>query len=395
MVKGANAGLSSLGTTIFEVMSGLARDHGAVNLGQGTPEGLEPPDVIAEAARAMAAGPHQYPPMLGLPELRQAIAAHDREWYGLELDWQREILITSGATGALADCLFGLIEPGDEVVVLEPAYDSYLPIIRRAGGIPRLVRLAPPLWELPREALRAAFSAKTKLILINSPMNPCAKVFSRAEQDFIAGLLEEFDAYAVCDEVYEHLVYDGLAHVPLISLPGLRERCVRIGSFGKIFSLTSWKVGYIAAAPALLAPIAKTHQFITFTTPTALQAAVAWGLRHSGDYMRHLPGQLAARRDRLSSGLARLGFAPGRADGTYFLTADFSAFGFNGDDAAFCTELVSRGGVATVPISAFYERRADADAPASTIRFCFAKTEAAIDDALARLEGFLGGRAGV
>ncbi len=394
-MKSVNPILSSLGTTIFEVMSGLARQHGAINLGQGTPEGLEPPDILAQAARALQNDPQQYPPMMGSPDLRQAIAAHHQIRYGLALDWQREVLVTSGATEALADCLFALIEPGDEVILLEPTYDSYLPIVRRAGGIPRLVRLQPPTWDLPREALAAAFSPRTKLLIINTPQNPCAKVFDREELAFIAALLQAHDAYAVCDEVYEHLVFDGRAHLPLMTLLAMRERTIRIGSFGKIFSLTSWKVGYVVAAPAVLAVVAKTHQFITFTTPTALQTALAWGLRHADDYMARLPVDLAARRDYLTHGLTALGFKVLPAAGTYFLTADFSGVQFVGDDVAFCRYLVETLGVATVPLSAFYDssvydssvdKSAVSDPiPRHYIRFCFAKTDADLAEALRRL----------
>ncbi len=237
-VKPANSVLTSYGTTIFEVMSRLAADHGAVNLGQGFPEGLEPPALIAAAARAVTAGPHQYPSMMGIPALRQAVADHAKRFYGLEVDPLREVMVTSGATEALADCLFGLIEPGDEVVLIEPLYDSYLPIVRRAGGVPKLVRLEPPNWDLPRADLAAAFGPRTKLLIMNSPMNPTGKVFNRDELTFIADLLIKHDAYAVCDEVYEHLIYDGKRHIPLITLPGMRDRAIRIGSAGKTFSLT-------------------------------------------------------------------------------------------------------------------------------------------------------------
>lgn len=383
-MKAANTILSSYGTTIFEVMSGLALQHGAVNLGQGTPEGLEPQDIIAKAAEAMRDGPQQYPSMWGVPELRQAIAAHDRAYYGLELDWRTEVMITSGATEALADCLFGLIEPGDEVVLFEPLYDSYLPIIRRAGGIPKLVRLSPPSWSIPEQDLIDAFSERTKLVLVNTPANPCAKVFSRAELTQIAALASRHDAYVLCDEVYEHLVFDGLEHVPMMTLPGMRDRCIRIGSFGKVFSVTNWKVGYIVAAPPVMAAIAKTHQFLTFTTPIAPQAAIAWGLENRDDYVRGLAGQLAVRRDQLSAGLKSLGFAPLVAQGTYFLSADFGALS-DLPDSEFCQYLVREVGVATVPISAFYVERAGMAAPQSTIRFCFAKTPQAIDMALERL----------
>lgn len=387
MVKAANSILSSYGTTIFEVMSRLAVEHGAVNLGQGFPAGLEPADIIAAAARAVTEGPHQYPSMLGLPALRQAIAAHEKTFWGLDVDWQSEVLVVSGATEALADCLFGLIEPGDEVIVFEPLYDSYVPIIRRAGGVPVPVRLSPPDWTLPRAELAAAFSDKTKLVLLNTPMNPCAKVFSRDDLAYVAGLVQQHDAYALCDEVYEHLVFDGQDHVPMITLPGMRERCIRIGSFGKVFSLTSWKVGYIVTAPALMQPIARTHQYMTFTTPTALQAAVAWGLEHRDDYVRGLAGQLQARRDRLAAGLAELGYRPLTAQGTYFLTVDFSALGQEGD-ADYCRRLTTEAKVTAVPLSPFYLDRPGVETPRSFIRFCFAKTDAEIDEALIRLRAY-------
>lgn len=386
-MKAANSILSSYGTTIFEVMSRLAMDHGAVNLGQGFPEGLEPADVIAAAAKAVADGPHQYPSMMGIPALRQAIAAHEKAYWGLDVDWQSEVLVVSGATEALADCLFGLIEPGDEVIVFEPLYDSYVPIIRRAGGVPVPVRLSPPDWTVPKKELSAAFSDRTKLVLLNSPMNPCAKVFSRDDLETVAGLVLQHDAYILCDEVYEHLVFDGQNHVPMMTLPGMRDRCIRIGSFGKVFSLTSWKVGYIVACPALMQPIARTHQYMTFTTPTALQAGVAWGLENRDDYVRGLAGQLQARRDRLAAGLSDLGYRPLTAQGTYFLTVDFSALSDEAD-ADYCRRLTTEAKVTAVPLSPFYLDRPGLTAPRSFIRFCFAKTDAAIEEALTRLRAY-------
>jgi N-succinyldiaminopimelate aminotransferase len=383
-VKGGNSILSGYGTTIFETMSRLAAAHGAVNLGQGFPEGLECQEVIEACARATLEGPHQYPSMMGTNDLRQAIARHAQRFYGLDLDWQTEVMVTSGATEALADCLFGLIEPGDEVVLIEPLYDSYLPIIRRAGGVPRLVRLAPPDWSLPRDELAAAFSAKTKLLLLNTPMNPAGRVFRAEELAFIANLLEEHDAYAVCDEVYEHLVYDGLAHVPLMSLPGMRHRCARIGSAGKIFSLTGWKIGWVAASPGLLKPIVKAHQYVTFTTPPNLQAAVAFGLGLDGGFFSSLQRDLAARRDKLKAGLERIGFATLPCQGSYFLTADFSPLGFAGDDGAFCRHITEQAKVAAIPVSAFYQGQA----PSHFARFCFAKKDEAIEEALLRLARF-------
>jgi len=381
-MKTGNAVLSSYGTSIFEVMSQLARANEAVNLGQGFPDGNGPPDVVEVAADYLRNGLNQYPSMLGIPELRQAVARHNKRFYGLDVDWATEVLVTSGGTEALASALLGLIEPGDEVILVEPLYDSYLPIVRRAGGVPKLVRLEPPRWELPREALAAAFTDRTKLILFNSPMNPCSKVFDADELRFIADLVLRHDAFAVVDEVYEHLVYDGRKHIPLLTLPGMRDRVVRIGSAGKTFSLTGWKVGYLTAAPSVLVPIIKAHQFITFTTPPNLQKAVAYGLEKDDTYFDGLAAGMEARRDRLAKGLAEVGFEVLHCAGTYFITTDFRPLGFNGDDVEFCKWLTTEAKVACVPVSAFYE----GGGISHFARFAFCKDEATIDEAIARLK---------
>ena len=377
----ANPIFASLGTTIFEVMSRLAAEHGAVNLGQGFPEGLEPPFLIEAAARAMAKGPHQYPPMMGTPALRQAVAAHDKRFYGLDLDWQTEVMVTSGATEALADCLFGMITPGDEVVVLEPFYDSYLPIIRRAGGVPKIVRLEPPHWNLPRERLVAAFGPRTRLMILNSPMNPTGKLFDDEDLAFIADLLIHHDAVAICDEVYEHLSYGGRRHRPLMTLPGMRERAIRIRSAGKTFSVTGWKVGYVIGSSALLQPVIRAHQFMTFTTPPALQQAVAEGLGTADDYYRTLVADLERRRDFLAEGLTRAGFEVMPCYGSYFLIADIRPLGYT-DDAEFCRRLITETGVAAIPVSAFYE----SDPPRHYARFCFAKLDETLEEGVRRLQ---------
>lgn len=379
----ANSLFAACGTTIFETMSRLANQHGAVNLGQGFPEGLEPAALVERLAACDRTGPHQYPSMMGTPSLRAAVAAHELHYWGRNTD-PAEVMVTSGATEALAACFFGLIEPGDEVVLIEPLYDSYLPIIRRAGGIPKLVRVEPPHWTLPREQLAAAFGPKTKLLVLNSPTNPCGKVYDADELVFIAGLLEKHDAVAVCDEVYEHLTFDGRRHVPLTTLPAMGGRTVKIGSAGKIFSLTGWKVGWVVAQPDLLAPIAKAHQYLTFTTAPALQEAVAWGLEHQRDYVESLAGVLQGRRDRLATGLKAAGFTVLPTGGSYFLTTDFRPLGFNGDDAAFCRHITEQAGVAAIPVSAFYQ----GDPPSHFARFCFAKTDDAIDRAVERLGKF-------
>lgn len=381
----ANSLFAACGTTIFETMSRLANQHGAVNLGQGFPEGLEPAALVDKLAETGRAGPHQYPSMMGTLSLRAAVAAHEQRYWGIAAD-PAEVMVTSGATEALAACFFGLIEPGDEVVLIEPLYDSYLPIIRRAGGIPKLVRVEPPHWTLPREALAAAFGPRTRLLVLNSPTNPCGKVYDADELAFIAGLLETHDAVAVCDEVYEHLTFDGRRHVPLGSLPGMRGRVVKVGSAGKIFSLTGWKVGWVVAGADLLAPIAKAHQYLTFTTAPALQEAVAWGLEHQRDYVEGLAGVLQRRRDRLAAGLTAAGFTVLPTGGSYFLTVDYSPLGFDGDDTAFCRHITEQAGVTAIPVGAFYE----GEAPSHFVRFCFAKTDDAIDRAVERLKDFFG-----
>lgn len=385
-MKAGNSVLSGFGTTIFEVMSRLAQEHDAVNLGQGFPDGNGPEDVVEAGVDYLRNGVNQYPSMFGIPDLRRAVGEHAQRFYGLEIDWQTETMVTSGGTEALGSALLGLIEPGDEVILIEPLYDSYLPIVERGGGIAKFVRLEPPGWELPRDQLAAAFSDRTKLILVNTPMNPCAKVFSRDELEFIAGLCIRHDCFAVCDEVYEHLAFDDAPHVPLITLPGMRERTVRIQSAGKIFSLTGWKIGMITAAPAVLTPIAKAHQYLTFTTPPNLQAAVAYGLGKDDAYFEGLRRDMQSRRDHLASGLAAVGFEIIPCQGTYFITTDFRPLGYNGSDAEFCKYLTTEAGVAAVPVSAFYT----SDDVRHFARFSFCKKAETIDEAIRRLKRHFG-----
>ncbi len=382
-MRPANTVLSSYGTTIFEVMSRLAREHQSINLGQGFPDGNGPAELRAAAARYLEDQPNQYPPMMGVPELRQAVADHDKRFYDLDVDWATEVMVTSGATEALAASLFGLLEQGDEAVVFEPVYDSYLPIIRRAGAIARVVRLEPPSWTIPDGALEAAFNDRTKLVLLNSPMNPTGKVFERHELERIAELVDKYDAYAVCDEVYEHLVFDGREHLPLITFDGMRERCVRIGSAGKTFSITGWKVGYMTAAAATLAPIAMAHQFLTFTTPPNLQRAVADGLALDDSYFQGLAAAMQRNRDLLAGSLKEAGFEVADCHGTYFINADFGPLGFEGDDEAFCRFITTEHGVTAIPVSAFYTE----GGPTSVVRFCFCKSEDTLLEAGKRLAG--------
>ncbi|MDR6955627.1 aspartate/methionine/tyrosine aminotransferase [Ancylobacter sp. 3268] len=377
-----NSIFAGLSTTVFEAMSQLARQHGAVNLGQGFPDDPGPRDVREKAAEAVLDGWNQYPPMMGVPELRQAAAAHYRHWQGLELDPTTEIMVTSGATEALAGALLALIEPGDEVVLFQPLYDAYLPLVRRAGGVPRLARLTPPRWRLTEEVLASAFTPKTRVVLFNNPHNPTGRVFESEELELLAAFCRRSGAVLVADEVWEHVVFDGRRHVSVLSLPGLRERSVKIASAGKIFGMTGWKVGMVCAAPELMKGLSKAHQFLTFTTPPALQHAVAYGLGKEPVWFEGMRAGLQRSRDRLADGLAALGLTPLPSAGTYFLNVDLAALDPRLDDEAFCRDMVERHGVAAIPVSAFYAR----EAVTSVVRFCFAKTDATLDEALGRLE---------
>jgi aspartate/methionine/tyrosine aminotransferase len=381
--------LSATGTTIFTVMSALALEHGAINLGQGFPDHDGPSDVIHAAAAALLDGRNQYPPMTGLPELRAAVAAHNRRFYGLAVDPAAEVVVTSGATEAITACLMAVLNPGDECVLIEPLYDTYLPVVRMLGAMPRLVRLSPPRWELPRAELAAAFGPRTKAVLINSPMNPTGKVFTAAELAFLAELVQRHDCYAVCDEVYEHLTFDGWKHIPLMTLPGMRARCMRVGSAGKTFSLTGWKVGYVTCDRSLAPNVAKAHQNLTFTTPPNLQRGVALGLMKEDAYFAGLGAALQAKRDLLADGLARLGFGVLPTQGSYFITADMRPAGFAGDDVAFCRALTEQAKVTAIPVTAFY---ASEGAPGHYARFAFCKGEAVLREALARIGAWLEAR---
>lgn len=393
-MKPQNSLLSGIGTTVFTVMSALAQEHGAINLGQGFPDHDGPEDVVRAAAEALLDGRNQYPPMAGLPELRRAVSDHNRRFYGIEADPAAEVVVTSGATEAITACLMAVLDPGDECVLIEPLYDTYLPVVRLLGAVPKLVRLQPPRWELPRAELAAAFDPRTKAVLLNTPMNPTGKVFTAAELAFVADLVQRHDCYAVCDEVYEHLTFDGWRHIPLMALPGMRERCMRVGSAGKTFSLTGWKVGYVTCDRSLAPNVAKAHQNLTFTTPPNLQRGVAVGLAKDDAYFSGIGQALQGKRDKLAAGLAELGFGVLPTQGSYFVTADFrpimGPLGFAGDDVAFCRTLTEEARVTAIPVTAFY---ADpARAPNHYARFAFCKGEAVLDEALGRMRDWLGAR---
>ena len=377
----ANPIYTVLPTTIFTVMSGLAREHDAINLGQGFPDEPGPEAIRRHAAEAVIHGDNQYPPMAGLPQLREAAARHYARFQGLDLDWKTEVTVTSGATEALACAFLGLIEPGDEVIVFAPTYDSYAPMIRRAGGVPVIVRLKPPAWRFSRADLQAAFTSRTRLVVLNSPMNPTATVCPDEDLTLLAEFCVQHDVTAICDDVWEHVVFGGGSFRPLMIYPGMRERTVKIGSAGKMFALTGWKVGFLIAAPALTSTLAKAHQFLTFTTAPNLQSAVAWGLENAAAWFAAMPLDLAASRDRLTAALRREGFVVLPSQGTYFLTVDLAASSVTEDDMAFCLRAVKEAGVAAIPISAFYE----ADPVTSIVRLCFAKRDETLDEGARRL----------
>jgi len=375
-----NPVFAALGTTIFTHMSALAVEHGAVNLGQGFPDEDGPVAIREVASRALVEGPNQYPPMRGRIELRKAIAAHAKRFYGFDLNPDTDVVVTSGATEALTASIMAMVGEG-EVVLIEPSYDSYRPIVEAMGASVRTVKLAAPDWRLTEELARAAFTPKTRAILVNSPLNPIGRVFDRAELEAIASVLREYSAVAICDEVYEHLVFDGKPHIPLASLPGMRDRCLRVGSAGKMFSLTGWKVGWVTGPKELVRVVANAHQFITFTTSPALQLGIAHALEHEMDFTLSLTKTLQANRDVLREGISKLGFRPLACEGSYFLTADISGL-TNESDLVFCERLVREAGVALIPLSPFFT----SGKPDNFVRFAFCKKRAVIEEAVKRLE---------
>jgi N-succinyldiaminopimelate aminotransferase len=373
--------LEGFGTTIFTEMTRLAQERGAVNLAQGFPD-FDGPEFVKEAAiAAVREGRGQYARMSGIPEIHQALAAKYRGDYGLEYAPDTELTVTSGATEAIFSAIQGVCSPGDEILLFEPYYDSYKPSIAMAAATARVVTLEAPDWSFDREEIRRAVTSRTRAMLVNTPHNPTGKVFSLEELEFLACLCREHDLLCITDEVYEHLVYEG-RHVPMATLPGMRERTITISSFGKTFSLTGWKVGWAAAPAELTAAVRAAHQFVTFATATPLQYGAAKALSAGPEYYSRLTADYRALRDYLTGELSRIGFRVRPPSGTYFVCADFTGFGFQ-DDVAFCRHLVEDVGVAAIPPSFFYDNKEHARGYA---RFAFCKREATLREAVARME---------
>jgi N-succinyldiaminopimelate aminotransferase len=378
-----NSALAGMGTTIFAEMSALAVETGSVNLGQGFPDTDGPAEIARAAADAVLSGRgNQYPPGPGVPELRQAICAHQKRFYGLDLDPDTEVLVTAGATEAIAAAMLALLEPGDEVVALEPYYDSYAACIAMAGATRVPVTLRPPSFRPDLDALRDAVTSRTRLILLNSPHNPTGMVATREELTAIADLAVERNLLVVADEVYEHIVFDG-QHVPIVTLPGMRERTVTIGSAGKTFSFTGWKVGWVTGVPELVTAVRTAKQFLTFVASGPFQYAIATGLALPDSFYAGLAGSLHRKRDLLAAGLRDAGFEVFSPQGTYFITTDITSLG-ESDGLAFCRSLPRRCGVVAVPNVVFYD---DRQAGRSQVRFAFCKRDEVLAEAAARLRG--------
>jgi aspartate/methionine/tyrosine aminotransferase len=370
---------TALPTTIFEHMSGLARQHGAINLGQGFPDAPPPPVLTAAVGRAMAERSQHYPPMAGVPELRDAVAAFYARHQALDLT-REHVTVTSGATEAIAAAVLAVISPGDEVLLFQPAYDAYAPLVRRVGAVPVLVALQPPYWHYDRARIAAAITPRTRAMIVNDPLNPTGTAIDAATRAMLAELAVAHDLYAICDEVWETVRFDGQPHVSLMAEPGMAARTVKIGSAGKIFGATGWKVGWMVAAPELAGVLAKAHQFLTFTTPPMLQWAVAEGLGNPALINAQVTGW-AASRAALGSGLAARGFAvlPGAA--TWFTCIDLAGSGIALDDRTVAERLVREAGVASIPLSALWEGN---DAPRHVLRLCHSKPIAMLHEAIDR-----------
>ena len=373
--------LRGFGTTIFAEMTALAAETGAINLGQGFPDSDGAPEIAEAAVAAIRAGHNQYPPGAGIPELRRAIAEHQRRYYGLEVDPDSQVLVTTGATEAIAATILALCDPGDEVIAFEPFYDSYAACIAMTGAVRRVVTLRPPEYSFDIDTVRSLVNPHTKVLLLNTPHNPTGKVFSRSEIGLLAGLCRDHDLIMVTDEVYEHLVFDGLEHVPAATLPDMFDRTVTISSAGKTFSYTGWKIGWVTGPEVLVNAVRTAKQFLTYVSGAPLQHGIAHALGMPDSVITDLRDSLQSKRDRIVAGLRAAGFGVFPPAGTYFVTADIRPLGA-ADGYQFCRELPGRCGVVAVPTQVFYD---DVEAGRPLIRFAFCKRDDVIDEAVRRL----------
>ncbi len=373
--------MRGFGTTIFAEMSALAASTGAINLGQGFPDTDGPAELLDAAVAAIRGGRNQYPPGPGVPELLQAVARHQKRFYGIELDPANQVLVTAGATEGIAAVVLALCEPGDEVVTFEPYYDSYAATIALAGAVRRTSVLRFPDFAVDEASLRSAFSSRTRLVLLNSPHNPTGKVFTRAELDLVCALAREHNAWVVTDEVYEHLVFDGVEHIPVATLPGMAEHTISISSSGKTFSATGWKVGWVTGPARAVAAARTVKQFLTYVASGPFQPAVALALGLGDEVYAGLARSLQGKRDLLCQGLSDAGLTVSRPAGTYFVVADAAPLGAL-DGLQFCRELPRLCGVVGVPVSVFHD---DVDAARTLVRFAFCKRDEVLVEAARRL----------
>lgn len=377
--------VSTFGTTIFTEINNLAAQHGAINLGQGRPDFDGPADIIGASVKALQSGQYnQYPPGIGLPDLRQGIANHAGKFYGLDIDPNKGVIATAGATEAVFSSILGLVDPGDEVIVIEPYFDSYVPNLIMAGATPVFVPLHPPEWTLDPDELRRAFTPKTRAILWNSPQNPTGRVFTMQEMQMVAELCQEHDVIVISDEVYEHLVFDEAQHIPMAAVPGMFDRTVTVSSLGKSFSVTGWKLGWVYGHPDLVAGVARAHQFVTFAVHAPSQMAGAYALGLPGTYYEELQAMYTTKRDLMMAALEGAGIKAKTPEGTYFVMGDFSEV-FEGDDLEFTKHLINEIGVACIPPSPFYtpEHRHIAGKMA---RFAFCKSDDTLHQARERMQ---------
>jgi N-succinyldiaminopimelate aminotransferase len=377
--------LRPYGTSIFTEMSALARAHNAVDLSQGFPDFDGPEAIRKVAADAIMRGPNQYVPTQGIPELRRAIAGKMKRFYNVDVDEENEVTVTSGATEGLCATILGLLEPGDEVILIAPAYDAYPPLVSLAGGHTRYISLEGPDFRLPRKKLEDTFGPKTRAIVLNNPQNPCGKVFTCDELDYIGALCKKYDAFAIGDEVYEHIVFDGRMHVTLLNVPDLRDRAFVVSSTAKTFSMTGWKTGYVIASPHLTRAVRMSHQFITFCGNPAMQKAMTFAINLPDSYYETLLADYTRRRAWLCEALQDAGFHVLQPEGTYYVIADISSVGFN-NDIDFCRMLPAEAGVAAIPCSYFWENRCRGK---KLVRFCFCKKDETLKEGISRIKEWL------